>query len=99
VTKVWDTLAPYFISDLEPTWSSAVRVRGPWSATGWTLFEITAIVVVSFLRIPMLSPSNKQLAQLAALVVAWNIGCWLVADVSELSEIESADETSRELSL
>lgn len=47
----------------------------------------------------MLSPSNKQLAQLAALVVAWNIGCWLVADVSELSEIESADETSRELSL
>lgn len=81
--KVWDILAPYFVSDLEPTWSSAIQVRGPWTATGWAFLEIAVVSVVSLLRVPMLSPSLKQVGQLAGVIVVWNVVCCFFADVSD----------------
>lgn len=37
------------------------------------------------LRIPMLSPSYKQLGQIAALLLGWNVVCWFVAEVCLIS--------------
>ena len=80
--KVWDIVAPYFIPNIEPTWSSSLRVRSWWTAIGWTTFEVLTFAGVSSLRIPLLSPSLKQLMQLWGLLVIWNAVCWFVAEVS-----------------
>lgn len=80
--KVWDILAPYFIFSPEPTWSSALRVQGPVTALGWTAFEVGVFAAVALLRIPMLSPSGKQLVLLSAGLILWNLTCWFVAEVS-----------------
>ncbi|ORX35215.1 hypothetical protein BD324DRAFT_631845 [Kockovaella imperatae] len=80
VIKIWDIIAPYLTSNIEPTWSSAFRVRGWWTAGGWTVSEVLIFAAVSLLRIPMLSPSPKQLVQLSGLILLWNTVCWFVAE-------------------
>ncbi|EIW69014.1 hypothetical protein TREMEDRAFT_71756 [Tremella mesenterica DSM 1558] len=80
VTKIWDIIAPYLITNPEPTWSSALRIEGPLSATLWTLFELSTFFGISLLRIPLLSPSTTQLVKIAALLILWNLACWLIAE-------------------
>ncbi|KAK4690061.1 hypothetical protein P7C73_g21, partial [Tremellales sp. Uapishka_1] len=82
VSKLWDIIAPYFLVDIEPSWTSVFRVRGLWTAGLWTSFEIGLLLAVTLLRIPMLSPTSGQLLQLLGLLAAYNLGCWFVAEPS-----------------
>lgn len=80
--KVWDILLPYFpFIDLEPTWSTAYRVKGPGSALGWFVLETAAFIFVTFLRIPQLSPTGQaNLVKLILGMAVWNLACWVVAE-------------------
>ena len=78
--KVWDIVAPYFLPNIDPTWSYHLRLRGAWTAALWAIVEIIALCSISLLRIPQLAPSPRQLLQMAALICGYNLACWLVAD-------------------
>ncbi|KAK8861644.1 hypothetical protein IAR55_002467 [Kwoniella newhampshirensis] len=84
ISKFWDTFAPLVFTDPEPTWTSSLRIQGPWSMLGWTAAEVLGIWAVSFLRIPSLSPSHRQLGMIAlgSLVINWL--SWLLLDPSRV---------------
>ncbi|WVR03750.1 hypothetical protein IAU60_000745 [Kwoniella sp. DSM 27419] len=82
ITKLWDTFSPRFITDLEPTWSSGLRIQGLGSVVAWTAAEITMLWLVGMLRIPMLSPSYRNLAFLAVLSLLTNGLCWFIVEPS-----------------
>lgn len=79
--KVWDAVAPN-ITDLPPALSSTLRVGGPISAALWCAAEIAGLAALSLLRVPGLSPSKKKLPVVVPLLLAWNVFCWFLADVS-----------------
>lgn len=79
--KLWDVLAPH-IADLPPALSSSFRVRGPISAAMWGVAELCGLAALSLLRIPGMSPSKKNLVVIVLVLVAWNLTCWFLADVS-----------------
>lgn len=84
--KLWDILAPHF-TELP---STATRLRGPWSAAGWSVAELVAIAAVSLLRIPGLSVAPKKFGLLVPVVILWNVVCWFLADVSGLVGLQRA---------
>ncbi|WWD16439.1 hypothetical protein CI109_100865 [Kwoniella shandongensis] len=84
ISKLWDTFAPLILTDPEPTWSSSLRIQGPISVIGWSAAEILGIWAVSFLRIPSLSPSYKQLGMLAIGSLTVNWLSWLLLDPSRV---------------
>jgi len=85
--KLWDVVAPHF-ADLPPALSSSVRIRGPISAAMWGVAELFGLAALSLLRIPGMSPSKKNLAFIVVVLIAWNVACWFLADVS--SSIQEA---------
>ncbi|WVQ93493.1 hypothetical protein IAU59_000567 [Kwoniella sp. CBS 9459] len=82
ISKFWDTFSPLLRLDLDSTWSSGLRIQGPTSVILWTVAEVSALWLVGTLRIPMLSPSYKQLGQLALLSALTNLACWLITEPS-----------------
>ncbi|WVQ78800.1 hypothetical protein IAT38_000891 [Cryptococcus sp. DSM 104549] len=82
LTKLWDTFVPLFVADPDPTWTSSLRVQGPGSVLAWTAAEVFALWAVGMLRIPMLSPSWKQLAILAGMSLGVNFACWFLVEPS-----------------
>ncbi|CAK9785517.1 hypothetical protein CC85DRAFT_329236 [Cutaneotrichosporon oleaginosum] len=79
VMKVWDAIAPHF-TELPTAFSTATRVRGPWSAGIWTAVEVGAVLAIALLRIPNLSPEPRSLALMVPLFALWNIACWFLSD-------------------
>ncbi|BEJ16915.1 hypothetical protein CspHIS471_0603160 [Cutaneotrichosporon sp. HIS471] len=79
VMKVWDSVAPHF-TELPTTLSTVTRVRGPWSAAIWTAIEVAAVLTISLLRIPNLSPERRSLIIMVPLFTLWNVVCWFLAD-------------------
>ncbi|WWC88086.1 uncharacterized protein L201_002990 [Kwoniella dendrophila CBS 6074] len=82
ISKLWDTFSPLLHLDITPTWSSSSRIQGPYSVISWTIFEIILVYSISLLRIPMLSPSSKQLAVIAAGCLLINSLCWFIIEPS-----------------
>ncbi|WVW80225.1 hypothetical protein I302_102203 [Kwoniella bestiolae CBS 10118] len=82
ISKLWDTFSPLLHLDITPTWSSSLKIQGPYSVIGWTIAEATMMWLVGMLRIPMLSPSYRQLAMLAGLSAVGNLACWLIVEPS-----------------
>ncbi|WWC68542.1 uncharacterized protein I206_102471 [Kwoniella pini CBS 10737] len=82
ITKLWDTFSPILHLDLSNTWTSNLKIQGPYSVIGWTVAEIIMLWAVGCLRIPMLSPSYKQLGLLALLSAGMNLLCWLIIEPS-----------------
>ena len=79
-TKLWDIAAPYILTSFDPTWSTALRVQGFWTALTWFAIEAGIFAGVKLLRIPMVSP---KVGPMLAILLAWNIGCWFMAEVSQ----------------
>ncbi|GMK59892.1 hypothetical protein CspeluHIS016_0901090 [Cutaneotrichosporon spelunceum] len=79
VMKLWDSIAPHF-TELPTSLSKVMRVRGPWSAAIWTAVDVAAVVAISLLRIPNLSPERKSLIIMVPLFSLWNTFCWFLAD-------------------
>ncbi|OCF56504.1 hypothetical protein L486_05354 [Kwoniella mangroviensis CBS 10435] len=82
ISKLWDTFSPLLHLDITPTWSSSLKIQGPYSVIGWTIAEVMGLWLVGILRIPMLTPSYKQLVLLAGLSGLFNLVCWLIVEPS-----------------
>ncbi|KIR39704.1 hypothetical protein I307_02685 [Cryptococcus deuterogattii 99/473] len=84
ITKLWDTFLPIFVTDPDPSWSSSLRISDAESVLAWTLAEVGMIWAVGMLRIPLLSPSWRQLGIIGALSLGVNTICWFLVEPSRM---------------
>ncbi|KAL7424677.1 hypothetical protein Q5752_000361 [Cryptotrichosporon argae] len=82
VLKLCDIFQPYLFPDGPASFLAPIRVGGPVTAGIWTALELGFALALSMLRIPGLKIGARQLAVLAALLVAWNGLFWFLADPS-----------------
>ncbi|OWZ31945.1 hypothetical protein C356_05643 [Cryptococcus neoformans c45] len=84
ITKLWDTFLPILVTDPDPSWSSSLRISSAESVLAWTLAEVGMMWAVGMLRIPLLSPSWRQLGIIGALSLCMNTICWFLVEPSRM---------------